>query len=117
MFVLEDRNRLWLARANPRAWLAQDKKISVTNAPSCLGTVAYELVSDVDHAAIRATVELPFRRAPQAVLLRFRHPKAARIRSVEVSAVVPFQTPELLAYQPLELVLAYPEQACFPGFP
>lgn len=84
MFVLEDGNQLWLARATPRAWLAQGKKVSVNNAPSCFGTVAYEIVSDVDHAAIRATVELPSRLAPQAVLLRFRHPQATRIRSVDL---------------------------------
>ena len=84
MFVMEDTRQLWLARATPRAWLAQGKKVSVKNAPSCFGTVAYEIVSDVDHAAIRATVELPSRTAPQAVLLRFRHPQAAPIKSVQL---------------------------------
>ncbi|HNQ87999.1 MAG TPA: hypothetical protein PKM73_05145 [Verrucomicrobiota bacterium] len=82
LFVLEDGDQLWLARATPRAWLAQGQRISVRNAPSCFGTVAYEIVSDVDHAAIRASIELPSRLAPQAVRLRFRHPRGARIRSV-----------------------------------
>ena len=54
-------------------------------APTHFGTVAYEVVSDVDNGTINATVEMPSRRVPQSVVLRFRHPKAAPIRSVTVN--------------------------------
>jgi hypothetical protein len=84
MLVMEDGKDLWLARATPRAWLEQDKKIAVKSAPTCFGTVAYEIRSDVDHGKITATVEMPARNAPKAVRLRFRHPKAAPIKSVTV---------------------------------
>ena len=47
--------------------------------------MAYEIVSDVDHGKISATVEMPSRNPPKAVLLRFRHPKAAPIKSVTVN--------------------------------
>jgi hypothetical protein len=85
LLVMEEGQSLWLARGTPRAWLEQGKKISVENAPTHFGTVAYEIVSDVDHGKIAATVEMPFRKAPEKVLLRFRHPKAAPIQSVTVN--------------------------------
>ncbi len=85
MLVMEDGKDLWLARATPRAWLEQGKKIAVKNAPTFSAPSSYEIVSDVDHGQITATVEVPSRRPPQAVLLRFRHPKALPIQSVTVN--------------------------------
>ena len=84
LLVGEEGSTLWLARATPRAWLETGKRIAVSNAPSYFGTLAYEIVSDVDHGRINATVVLPSRQAPQSVVLRFRHPKAAPIRGVTV---------------------------------
>ena len=85
MLVMEMGNALWLARGTPRAWLEQGKKISVKNAPTHFGTVAYEIVSEVDNGKISATVELPSRKTPKEVILRFRHPKAAPMKSVTVN--------------------------------
>ena len=85
LLVMEDGDSLWLARATPRAWLEQGKKISVKNAPTHFGTVGYEIVSDVDNGKITATVEMPSRNPPKSVLLRFRHPKALPIKSVTVN--------------------------------
>ena len=47
--------------------------------------MAYEIVSDVDNGKISATVEIPSRNPPKEVILRFRHPKAAPIKSVAVN--------------------------------
>jgi hypothetical protein len=85
LLVWEDGNVLWLAKATPRYWLEQGKKISVTNAPTYFGTVSYEIVSDADHARINATVEMPLRKAPESVLLRFRNPKLLTMKSVIVN--------------------------------
>jgi len=85
LLVMEDGQRLWLARATPRAWLEQGKKIAVKNAPTHFGTMAYEIVSDVDNGKITAIVELPSRKAPQEVALRFRHPGSAPITMVMVN--------------------------------
>jgi hypothetical protein len=85
MLVMERGDSLWLARATPRAWLEPGKKISVKNAPTHFGTVAYEIVSDVDNGKINATVEMPTRKAPKEVVLRFRHPKSAPIKAVTVN--------------------------------
>ena len=85
LLMMEIGDTLWLARATPRHWLEQGKKISVKNAPTPFGTAAYEIVSDVDNGKITATVELPTRKAPKEVVLRFRHPKSAPIKAVTVN--------------------------------
>jgi hypothetical protein len=85
LLVWEDGGTLWLGRATPRAWLEQGKKISVKNAPTFFGTVAYEIVSDVNNGKITATVEMPTRKAPNEVVLRFRHPKTAPMKGVTVN--------------------------------
>jgi hypothetical protein len=88
LLVMEDGKTLWLARATPRAWLEQGKKIVVRDAPTYFGPVAYAIVSDVDNGKVSATVEIPSRKAPASVVLRFRHPKAAPIQSVTVNGKV-----------------------------
>jgi len=85
MLVMEEGESLWLAKATPRAWLEQGKKISVKNAPTHFGTAAYEIVSDVDHGKINATVEPPARSAPKAIVLRLRHPEGKLLRAVTVN--------------------------------
>ena len=89
LLVMEDLGeepwRLWLARATPRHWLEQGKKVSVKNAPTYFGPVAYEIVSDADNGKINATIEMPARKAPKEVVLRFRHPKSAPIKGVTVN--------------------------------
>jgi hypothetical protein len=82
MLMMEEGQSLWIARATPRAWLAQGKKIAVKNAPTYFGPLAYTIASDVDNGRIVATVEIPSRRPPQTVLLRLRHPKSLPIKSV-----------------------------------
>jgi hypothetical protein len=85
LLVMEVGRSLWLAKAVPRAWLEQGKRIAVRNAPTYFGSVAYEIVSDVDNGKITATIELPARNPPKSVVLRFRHPKATPIKSVTVN--------------------------------
>ena len=85
LFVMEENGCLWLARATPRSWLEQGKRIVVKNAPTRFGTVSYEIASDVQKDTITATVELPARHAPQSLLLRLRHPQGSPLRGVEVN--------------------------------
>jgi hypothetical protein len=85
LLVMEEGPTLWIARGMPRPWLEAGKRISVQNAPTYFGTVAYEIASDVDHGKITATIEVPSRKAPAAVQLRFRHPKSAPLKSVTVN--------------------------------
>jgi len=85
LLVMEDGRSLWLAKATPRAWLEHGKKIAVKNAPTYFGSVAYEIVSEVDNGKITATLEIPSRNPPKSVVLRFRHPRATPIKSVMVN--------------------------------
>jgi len=85
LLVMEEGQSLWVARATPRVWLEQGKKIGVKNAPTYFGPLAYEIASDVDNGKIVAAVEVPSRRPPQAVILRLRHPKRTPIKVVTVN--------------------------------
>ena len=85
MLVMDEGNTLWLARATPRAWLEQGKRIAVRNAPTHFGVVTYEIVSDADNGKITATIEMSSRNPPKTVFVRFRHPKALPIKSVTVN--------------------------------
>ena len=85
LLVMEDGKTLWLARATPRAWLAQGKTIRVKNVPTYFGPTGYEIVSDVDHKTIRAAIELPSRTPPETMVLRLRHPAAASLHDVTVN--------------------------------
>jgi hypothetical protein len=85
LLVMEEGPSLWIARGTPRVWLEQGKKIAVKNAPTYFGPLGYEIVSDVDNGKIAATVEMPSRRPPQTVLLRFRHPKTLPIKTATVN--------------------------------
>lgn len=75
---------IWIARGTPRSWLEQSRTISVRNAPTYFGPLAYEITSDVDHGRILATIHTPSRTPPQDIYLRLRHPQAAPIQSVTV---------------------------------
>jgi hypothetical protein len=85
MLIMEDGPALWLARGIPRGWLEQGKRISVKNAPTHFGALAYEIVSDVDHGKIGAVVVMPSRTPPKSVLLRFRHPKELPMKGVTIN--------------------------------
>jgi hypothetical protein len=85
MLVMEEGDRLWLARATPRRWLQQGERIAVRNAPTHFGTAGYEIVSDADHGRISATMDLPTRNPPREVVLVLRHPALAAIDRVEVN--------------------------------
>lgn len=86
MLVFEDPNEpvLWLARATPRAWLEQGKKIAVTGAPTRFGKVDYELHSDIDQGKISATVRLP-EGYNATTKIRFRVPGDRKIRAVTLN--------------------------------
>jgi len=84
MLVMEDGRSLWVARATPRAWLEQGKKISVRKARTHFGDLAYEIVSDAENGRITATLEIPSRDRPQSVMVRLRHPQALPMKSVTV---------------------------------
>jgi hypothetical protein len=85
LLVWEEDDVLWLAKATPRHWLEQGKKVAVRNAPSYFGPVGYDILSDADHGRITATVDMPSRKSPKVVRVRLRHPNGTPISSVMVN--------------------------------
>jgi hypothetical protein len=85
MLVTEVGDTLWLARATPRQWLEQGKRIAVKNAPTHFGELSYSITSDVANGSISATIQVPAREPAKVVVLRLRHPRSAPIKSVTVN--------------------------------
>jgi hypothetical protein len=75
---------VWLARATPREWLEQGKKIAVTSAPTRFGKVSYELRSNVENGKVSAVIHVPEGSAA-TIKLRSRVPDGKKIRAVEVN--------------------------------
>jgi len=75
---------VWLARATPREWLEQGKKIAVTAAPTRFGKVSYELRSDVAHDKVSAVIHAP-QQSAATIKLRCRVPGGKKIRGVTVN--------------------------------
>ena len=77
--------RLWLAKAIPRAWLTDGKVTRVKGAPTRWGRVSYTLVSQVERGTITANLQLPPRGLSVETWLRLREPDARRMRAVTVN--------------------------------
>ncbi len=86
MMVFEEPDQpiLWLAKATPRAWLAQSQKVSISDAPTRFGEVGYELRSDIDHGTVSALLHLPAG-YNATTKLRLRVPSERQIRKVTVN--------------------------------
>jgi hypothetical protein len=85
MLVMEEGRELRLAMGTPRAWLEDGRYLRVKDAATFFGPVSFAIESDADDGVIRARVEMPSRSAPDAVVLRLRHPRVRRLSSVEVN--------------------------------
>jgi hypothetical protein len=86
MLVFEepDDSVLWLARATPREWLEQGKKIAVTDAPTRFGKISYELRSNVQHDKVSVLIHAPDDRGA-TIKLRCRVPGGGRMRAVTIN--------------------------------
>jgi hypothetical protein len=85
MLVFDQDDKLRLAWATPREWLASGRTITVRNAPTRYGPVSYEIRSEVGQGHITAKVEFKQHRSPPSFALRLRHPTQARIKSVTLN--------------------------------
>jgi hypothetical protein len=95
MLVHETRNPsgaprgLELAFATPRAWLAPGRRIAVRGFPTSFGPLSYEIAASA--RTIRASIDIPGRRAPRTLHLRLRTPTGMTLSMVRVSGrSVPF---------------------------
>ena len=76
---------LLLLQATPRKWLEEGKRIRVECAPTYYGPLSLAVESRASMGEIAATVEMPSRTRPSALLVRLRHPTGQPLRSVLVN--------------------------------
>jgi hypothetical protein len=86
MLVFEESDDavVWLARATPREWLGQGKKIAVTDAPTRFGKISYELRSNVEQDKVSAMIHAPDDRA-ETIKLRCRVPGGKKMSAVAIN--------------------------------
>ena len=80
-----DDDTLLLAQAAPRAWLENGKRIEVQRAPTYYGSLSFAVESRTRDGEITATIDVPQRKQPATLLVRFRHPQQQAMRSVTVN--------------------------------
>ena len=76
---------LHFGRAMPRAWLAQGTPVELTGVCTLFGRVGAHYEARWAHKKITARVELGTLRDNPQVLVRFRHPHKATLRTVSVN--------------------------------
>jgi len=80
-----DDDTLLLCQATPRAWLENGKRIEVRRAPTSYGPLSFTTESRADAGEITATIQMPGRKQPAALLVRFRHPREKPLRASTVN--------------------------------
>ncbi|HKF53447.1 MAG TPA: hypothetical protein VKB26_14120, partial [Candidatus Acidoferrales bacterium] len=87
MLVLEDsdEDRLYLAKAVPREWLASGKEIGIKQAPTRWGRVNFKMNADATAKKISATIDLEQPGAPKELHVKFRMPEGNTLQTVTVN--------------------------------
>ena len=76
---------LLLLQATPRKWLEDGKRIEVKSAPTYYGELSMSLESEAASGWLIVQIEMPDRRNPRQLVLRFRHPQGKPMQSVTVN--------------------------------
>ncbi len=85
MLVWERGDELLLAMATPREWLQHGKTIKIERAMTYFGEMGYEIHSEAEDGKITMILEPPIRNAPEAIHIRFRHPREKPMKAVVVN--------------------------------
>jgi hypothetical protein len=85
MLLNELGDGLAVGQAVPRAWLADGKRIAVTQAPTYFGPVNLVIESATKRREIRTQVEFASSLRPPVLRIRLRHPDHRTLRSVTVN--------------------------------
>ena len=80
-----DDDTILLLQATPRKWLEGGKRIRIERAPTFYGPLSLVVQSRAGAGRIQATIDVPARKQPAALLVRLRHPDAKPIRSVSLN--------------------------------
>lgn len=80
-----DDDSLLLFAAAPRGWFEDGKQISIERAASYFGPITLRMDSRVASGMITATIDMPARKRPTTLVIRFRHPKSLPFKGVMVN--------------------------------
>ncbi len=80
-----DDGSLLLLQATPRKWLADGEQIKVERAPTYYGDISLTVDSHAASGSLAARIQMPKRRSPKRLIVRFRHPRAGPMQSVTVN--------------------------------
>lgn len=80
-----DDDTLLLLQATPRKWLEDGKRIEVERAPTYYGQISLAVESKDASGQLTAQVDMPKRRSPNRLVVRFRHPQEKPMQSVTVN--------------------------------
>jgi len=85
MFIYEHGNELSLGMMMPREWLEDGNRVSISRAATYFGEMGYEIRSEAKNGRISMVLDPPTRNAPDAVNIRFRHPRGSPMKKVFVN--------------------------------
>jgi hypothetical protein len=80
-----DNDTLMLLQATPRMWLQDSKTIEIERAPTYYGRLSLKIESRAASNKILAQIDMPNRKRPSVLIVRFRHPTGKSIKSVTVN--------------------------------
>ena len=84
MLVTERGSELWLAPFVTSNWLRPGMSVSVRRAPTRFGPVSYVIRAAAENV-IEATIDPPVRSAPEALVIRIRHPRGRQLKRVWIN--------------------------------
>lgn len=85
MLINEFGEGLTIGQAAPRPWLADGRKIAITNAPTWFGPVSFDINSAAAKGTITARVTFASDIRPAQLVVRLRHPDKEPLRTVTVN--------------------------------
>jgi hypothetical protein len=81
--VMEEDDRLHLARGIERSWLASGKEVGIKDASTHFGTLTYRFSFDPAGSKLTGTIEFPASKVPYRAVLHCRLPEGLRVASVD----------------------------------
>jgi hypothetical protein len=82
-----DDDILLLLQATPRKWLQDGKTIEIERASTYYGRLSLKIESQAASNKILAQIDMPDRRRPGVLFVRFRHPMGKPIKSVTINGL------------------------------
>lgn len=85
MFIQEQGDTLYVGRGIPREWLASEQGVAIRNAATHFGRMSFEMRQNPGGEEMVAHIDPPVRRIPSRLVVRFRHPRKARMLAARLN--------------------------------